>query len=109
MLKTLSQAIQDGDSIECIVRETGVNQDGRTPGITMPSPRAQETLIRQTYEKAGLNPEVDGCQYFEAHGGWSLNLNLFFFFLLLSCALSPPPFPFLFPLLRLVRCKHQRP
>lgn len=91
MLKTLSQAIQDGDSIECIVRETGVNQDGRTPGITMPSPRAQEILIRQTYEKAGLNPEVDGCQYFEAHGGWSLNVNLFFLFfyffiLLLSCA-----------------------
>ncbi|KAI6353338.1 hypothetical protein MCOR25_009023 [Pyricularia grisea] len=68
VLKTLTQAIQDGDSIECIIRETGVNQDGRTPGLTMPSARAQEALIRQTYEKAGLDPEVNGCQYFEAHG-----------------------------------------
>lgn len=32
ILKTLSQAISDGDHIECIIRETGVNQDGQTPG-----------------------------------------------------------------------------
>lgn len=29
ILKTLSRAIADGDSIHCIVRETGVNSDGR--------------------------------------------------------------------------------
>jgi acyl transferase domain-containing protein len=28
VLKTLSQAIADGDHIECIIRETGLNQDG---------------------------------------------------------------------------------
>ena len=32
-LKTFSQAIADGDHIECIVCETGVNSDGKTPGI----------------------------------------------------------------------------
>lgn len=26
LLKTLSQAIKDGDHIECLIRETGVNQ-----------------------------------------------------------------------------------
>lgn len=31
-LKTLSRAIADGDHIESIVRETGVNSDGKTPG-----------------------------------------------------------------------------
>ncbi|QYS96931.1 Carrier domain-containing protein [Trichoderma simmonsii] len=71
VLKTLSAALADGDHIECIIRETGLNQDGATPGITMPSSSAQEALIRQTYAKAGLdivnNPE-DRCQYFEAHG-----------------------------------------
>ncbi|KAA8617377.1 Polyketide synthase modules [Pyrenophora tritici-repentis] len=70
VLKTLSQALKDGDTIECIIRETGVNQDGRTTGITMPSHLSQETLIRETYAKAGLdisNPE-DRCQFFEAHG-----------------------------------------
>ncbi|KAK2818442.1 putative PKS/NRPS-like protein biosynthetic cluster [Arthroderma sp. PD_2] len=37
VLKTLSQALADGDTIECIIRETGVNQDGRTAGLTMPN------------------------------------------------------------------------
>lgn len=71
VLKTLSAALEDGDHIECLIRETGLNQDGATTGITMPSAAAQEALIRQTYAKAGLNivdnPE-DRCQYFEAHG-----------------------------------------
>lgn len=35
VLKTLSAALADGDHIDCIIRETGVNQDGRTQGITM--------------------------------------------------------------------------
>ena len=35
VLKTLSAAEADGDHIECIIREVGANQDGRTPGMTM--------------------------------------------------------------------------
>lgn len=35
VLKTLAAAVQDGDHIECIISETGVNQDGKTQGITM--------------------------------------------------------------------------
>jgi acyl transferase domain-containing protein len=70
VLKPLSLALRDGDHIESIIRETGVNQDGRTKGITMPSHRSQEELIRQTYAKAGLDlsKPSDRCQYFEAHG-----------------------------------------
>ncbi|KAH9896254.1 putative polyketide synthase [Xylariomycetidae sp. FL2044] len=70
VLKTLSQAIADGDNIDCIIRETGLNQDGATTGITMPSSVAQKALILSTYEKAGLNieNEADRPQYFEAHG-----------------------------------------
>ncbi|KAL4770599.1 hypothetical protein BDW60DRAFT_208975 [Aspergillus nidulans var. acristatus] len=69
-LKTLSQAIADGDHIECIIRETGVNSDGKTPGITMPSSESQARLIRDTYARCGLDParESDRPQYFEAHG-----------------------------------------
>ncbi len=33
VLKTLSDALEDGDHIECIIRETGLNQDGSTQGI----------------------------------------------------------------------------
>ncbi|KAH9865982.1 hypothetical protein J1614_008546 [Plenodomus biglobosus] len=68
ILKTLSQAIADGDHIECIIRETGVNSDGRTPGITMPSAESQAQLIRDTYTRCGLDPVRDRPQYFEAHG-----------------------------------------
>ncbi|ORY17104.1 hypothetical protein BCR34DRAFT_634445 [Clohesyomyces aquaticus] len=72
VLKTLSAAIADGDDIECIIRETGVNQDGRgtAKGITVPSAAAQTRLILETYQRAGLNAksEEDRCQFFQCHG-----------------------------------------
>ena len=71
VLKRLSDAIADGDHIECIIRETGVNQDGHSNGITVPSMEAQAALIHQTYARAGLDPENnphDRPQFFEAHG-----------------------------------------
>ncbi|KAF7587612.1 hypothetical protein BBP40_006993 [Aspergillus hancockii] len=70
VLKTLSQALADGDPIECIIRETGVNQDGLTTGLTMPNHSSQAALIRETYRKAGLdlNNPSDRPQFFHAHG-----------------------------------------
>jgi acyl transferase domain-containing protein len=71
ILKSLSQALADNDPIDCIIRETGVNQDGRTPGLTMPSSFAQAALIRECYAKAGLDPinnPQDRPQFFQAHG-----------------------------------------
>lgn len=69
-LKTLSAALEDNDHIECIIRETGLNQDGATAGLTMPSATAQKSLIRATYAKAGLDIDSPAGrpQYFEAHG-----------------------------------------
>lgn len=69
-IKTLSQALADGDHIEAVIRETGVNSDGRSRGITMPNWEAQSRLIQDTYRRAGLDPNSseDRCQYFEAHG-----------------------------------------
>ncbi|KAM0228605.1 hypothetical protein ACHAPO_010577 [Fusarium lateritium] len=70
VLKPLSTAIRDNDHIDCIIRATGVNQDGRTPGLTMPSATAQADLIRSTYARAGLdiNKAEDRPQFFHAHG-----------------------------------------
>ncbi|KAI2472698.1 hypothetical protein F4781DRAFT_318834 [Annulohypoxylon bovei var. microspora] len=70
-VKTLSQALADNDPIQCILRETGVNQDGRTPGLTMPSSSAQAQLIRECYARIGLDPvnnPKDLPQFFQAHG-----------------------------------------
>ncbi|KAK1569964.1 beta-ketoacyl synthase domain-containing protein [Colletotrichum navitas] len=66
ILKPLDQAIRDNDSIRAVIRGTGINQDGKTPGITMPSGAAQEKLMRQVYRNAGLDP--NDCGYVEAHG-----------------------------------------
>lgn len=70
VLKPLSVAIKDGDHIDCVIRETGVNQDGHTAGLTMPSNLAQAELIRSTYARAGLNINNprDRPQFFHAHG-----------------------------------------
>lgn len=35
ILKRLSDALAAGDNIDYVIRETGVNQDGRTKGITV--------------------------------------------------------------------------
>ncbi|KAJ5964727.1 uncharacterized protein N7479_004603 [Penicillium vulpinum] len=66
VVKPLSVAIRDGDTIRAVIRETGVNQDGRTPGITVPSADAQERLIREVYWRAGL--ELEQTRFVEAHG-----------------------------------------
>jgi hybrid polyketide synthase/nonribosomal peptide synthetase ACE1 len=70
ILKPLSLAIADGDNIECVVRETGINQDGKSQGITHPSSIAQANLIRDVYLRAGLDltDPRDRPQFFEAHG-----------------------------------------
>nr|BBJ34510.1 putative PKS-NRPS [Alternaria solani] len=68
VLKTLSKALADGDAIEGVIRGTGVNSDGQSPGITMPFAPTQAALIRHTYRQAGLDPIKDRPQYFECHG-----------------------------------------
>lgn len=66
VLKRVSDAVRDGNTIRGIIRSTGCNQDGNTPSITLPSSNAQEELIRETYEKAGLS--LKPTRFFEAHG-----------------------------------------
>ncbi|KAL8809367.1 MAG: hypothetical protein Q9200_003471 [Gallowayella weberi] len=71
ILKTLSQALADNDPIDCVIRATGINQDGRTSGLTVPSSQAQAALIRQCYHQAGLDPVnnlEDRPHFFQAHG-----------------------------------------
>lgn len=65
-MKPLADAIKAGDSIRAVIRGTGINQDGKTKGITMPNGDAQTALMKSVYEKAGLDPSETG--YIEAHG-----------------------------------------
>ncbi|KAI1820011.1 BcPKS1, polyketide synthase [Xylaria intraflava] len=66
LMKRLDDAIHAGDTIRAVVRSTGSNQDGHTPGLTQPSRESQARLIRETYEKAGL--KLSETRFFEAHG-----------------------------------------
>ncbi|KAI0480938.1 polyketide synthase [Xylariaceae sp. FL0804] len=66
VLKRLSDALRDGDTIRAVVRNSGANQDGRSPGITQPVRAAQAELIRRVYAGAGLDPAL--TRFFEAHG-----------------------------------------
>ncbi|KAK8045422.1 hypothetical protein PG993_005446 [Apiospora rasikravindrae] len=66
ILKPLELAITNGDVIRGVIRNSAVNQDGYTNGITLPSCDAQQALIRKVYADAGLSLAHTG--YVEAHG-----------------------------------------
>jgi len=66
ILKPLSKALANGDRVYGLIRETGINQDGHTAGITLPDSQSQENLMREVYRRAGVSPGEIG--FVEAHG-----------------------------------------
>ncbi|HEX8619040.1 MAG TPA: SDR family NAD(P)-dependent oxidoreductase, partial [Thermoanaerobaculia bacterium] len=66
VLKRLSDAEADGDFIHGVILGSGINQDGRTNGITAPSVNSQIELERSIYSRHGIDPETIG--YVETHG-----------------------------------------
>lgn len=67
LLKRLSDALRDGDTVHAVLRGTAVNHGGRSAaGLTVPSGPAQQKLIRTALAASRLAPgDVD---YIEAHG-----------------------------------------
>jgi acyl transferase domain-containing protein len=66
ILKPIDEALKNGDVIRAVIRNTGINHDGKTPGVTFPSAKAQEALARTVYAQAGLDPLE--TTYIESHG-----------------------------------------
>jgi len=66
VLKRLSDAVADGDTVLAVVRGTALNQDGRSGGLTAPNGRAQEEVMRQALADAGIAPA--DVTYVETHG-----------------------------------------
>ncbi|MEK5493064.1 beta-ketoacyl synthase N-terminal-like domain-containing protein [Paenibacillus sp. FSL R7-0297] len=66
VLKPLNQALENRDHIYGVIRGSGVNQDGRTNGITAPSVNSQIQLEKRVYEKFRIDPAE--INYVEAHG-----------------------------------------
>ncbi|WP_223777027.1 polyketide synthase [Streptomyces sp. 135] len=70
VLKKLADAMADGDRIHGVVLASASNSDGRTMGLALPNPDAQEDLLRSVYDHAGVSP--DELVYLEAHGTGTL-------------------------------------
>ncbi|MEU1321151.1 type I polyketide synthase, partial [Streptomyces tibetensis] len=66
VLKPLSRALADGDDVLGVIHASAVNNDGSTPGLTVPGQETQERVLREAYERSGLDP--DAVQYVELHG-----------------------------------------
>ena len=66
VLKRLSDAERDGNTVLALVRGTAVRQDGESAGFTAPNGIAQEALVRAALANATLEP--GDIQYVEAHG-----------------------------------------
>ncbi|MBF0119062.1 MAG: SDR family NAD(P)-dependent oxidoreductase [Desulfobacterales bacterium] len=66
VLKPLDKAIYDKDHIYGVIKGSGINQDGKTNGITAPSAASQTELECEVYNKYNINPE--NITYIEAHG-----------------------------------------
>ena len=66
MVARLSDAKARGLRVLAIVRGSGVNHDGPSSALTVPSGPAQTELLRETWARAGVTP--DDLGYVEAHG-----------------------------------------
>ncbi|NVO12146.1 MAG: SDR family NAD(P)-dependent oxidoreductase [Bacteroidales bacterium] len=66
VLKRLKDAERDNDFIYGVILGSGINQDGKTNGITAPSVNSQIELERDLYNRYKIDPET--ISYVEAHG-----------------------------------------
>ncbi|MBN2441654.1 MAG: SDR family NAD(P)-dependent oxidoreductase [Spirochaetales bacterium] len=66
LLKPLSRAVKDNDHVYAVIIGSSINHGGKTNGYTVPNPTAQGDLIRDAFNKAGVNART--VSYIEAHG-----------------------------------------
>ena len=67
VLKRLSDAVRDGDTIHAVIRSAAVNNDGSSKAsFTAPSVEGQADVIAMALEQANLSAE--DISYVEAHG-----------------------------------------
>ncbi len=71
LLKRYQDAIQDGDTIQAIIRGSAINNDGGLRvGYTAPGVEGQKQVITDALTTAGVDPE--SISYIEAHGTGTL-------------------------------------
>ena len=66
VLKRLSDALRDGDTVHALIRGSAVGQDGESAGLVAPNGAAQEQVMRSALARCRLTP--GDIHYVEAHG-----------------------------------------
>lgn len=66
VLKRLSDAIDDGDTILALIRGAAVNHDGPSGGLTVPNGLSQQAVIRHALKNAHV--KAAEVSYIESHG-----------------------------------------
>ncbi|MGN7610527.1 type I polyketide synthase [Magnetococcales bacterium HHB-1] len=66
VLKRLSDAIKDNNTIHGLILGSAINQDGPSGGLTVPNGPSQAQVIREALKRSKVEPENIG--YIEAHG-----------------------------------------
>ncbi len=66
LLKSLEQALLDGDQVYAVIKGSAINHGGKTNGYSVPNPNAQGNLILDALKKAEIDPRTLG--YIETHG-----------------------------------------
>jgi len=66
LLKPLSRALADGDSVHALILGAGVGHGGQVQSLPVPNPSAQADVIASVHRRTGVDPRTIG--YVEAHG-----------------------------------------
>lgn len=66
ILKSIDQAIADGDHIYGVIKGSALNHGGKTSGYTVPNPMMQTDVIEEAIKEAKIDPRT--INYIEAHG-----------------------------------------
>eukprot|EP00451_Oxyrrhis_marina_P054253 CAMPEP_0204506614 /NCGR_PEP_ID=MMETSP0471-20130131/109330_1 /ASSEMBLY_ACC=CAM_ASM_000602 /TAXON_ID=2969 /ORGANISM="Oxyrrhis marina" /LENGTH=3079 /DNA_ID=CAMNT_0051511623 /DNA_START=34 /DNA_END=9271 /DNA_ORIENTATION=+ len=66
VLKKLSTAIRDGDTVHAVIRGVASSSDGKAPGIYAPTIEGQEACITRALRNAGVDPSE--ISLIEGHG-----------------------------------------
>lgn len=66
VLRSMAAAHKARDRIHAVIVGSGVNQDGRTTGLALPSAESQRSLLEQVYAKFSVDPA--DLSFVEAHG-----------------------------------------
>ncbi|MFC2573086.1 MAG: phosphoribosylformylglycinamidine cyclo-ligase [Actinomyces oris] len=55
VLKRVSDALADGDTILAVIKGSAINSDGHSNGLTAPNPEAQVDVLQRAYADAGVD------------------------------------------------------